>query len=119
MKNIQLERRMARDDGDGRFALSGVEKTKTNIEGGYKISTGLYSANQGVDADKARAQPQISEGMLKFGQMDQIGSALDKRYQLRKRSLATDQIYSVIKDYIGLVRKAMDDLLILYFPKHE
>jgi len=53
--------------------------------------------------------------MLQTGQIDQIGSALDERDQLRQRLLTTDQIYSVIGDYIGStneddVRKAIDEL---------
>ncbi len=82
--------------GDGRFAFYGVGDAK-------------------VDIDKARVQLQSLEGTLQSGQIDQIGSALDERDQLRKRLLTTDQIYSVIGDYIGSaneseVRKAIDDL---------
>ena len=71
----------------------------------------------GVGDDKARAQLQSLEGMLQTGQIDQIESALDERDQLKERlsGLTTDQIYSVIGDYIGSanegdVRKAIDEL---------
>ena len=68
-----------------------------------------------VDVDKARAQLQSLEGMLQTGQIDQIGSALDERDQLRQRLLTTDQIYSVIGDYVASaneseVRKVIDKL---------
>ena len=53
--------------------------------------------------------------MLQSGQIDQIGSALDERDQLRQRLLTTDQIYSVIGEYVASaneseVRKVLDDL---------
>jgi hypothetical protein len=71
----------------------------------------------GVGDDKARTQFQSLEGILQTGQIDQIGKALDERDQLKERlsGLTTDQIYSVIGDYIGSkneqdVRKALDDL---------
>lgn len=90
------------DDDDGRFAFDSVGDAKADAEG--------------VDVDKTRSQLQSLEGMLKSGQIDQIGSALDERDQLRERLLTTDQIYSVIGDYIGSanedeVRKAIDELL--------
>lgn len=87
------------DDVFGRFAFDSVGDAKSNAEG----------------IDKARIQLQSLEGMLQTGQTDQIGSALDERGQLRQRLLTTEQIYSVIGDYIGSanesdVRKAIDDL---------
>ena len=55
--------------------------------------------------------------MLQTGQIDQIGSALDERDQLKKKlsGLTTDQIYSVIRSHVAPaneqeVRKAIDDL---------
>ena len=89
------------DFGLGRFAFNSVGDAISNAEG--------------VDVDKARAQLQSLEGMLQSGQIDQIGSALDERDQLRQRLLTTDQIYSVIGDYVASaneseVRKAIDEL---------
>ncbi|MEA3329961.1 MAG: hypothetical protein U9Q06_04430 [Nanoarchaeota archaeon] len=89
------------DDDLGRFAFNSVGDAKLDAEG--------------VDVDKARAQLQSLEGMLQTGKIDQIGSALDERDQLRQKLLTTDQIYSVIGDYIGSanegdVRKAIDEL---------
>lgn len=87
--------------GNGRFAFDSVGDANANAEG--------------VDADKARLQLQSLEGMLQSGQIDQIGPALDERDQLRERLLTTDQIYSVIGDYVASaneseVRKVLDDL---------
>ncbi len=89
------------DIGNGWFAFDSVGDVKSNAEG--------------VDVDKARAQFQSLEGMLQTEQIDQIGNALNERDQLRKRLLTTDQIYSVIGDYIGSaneseVRKVIDKL---------
>ena len=89
------------DDGIGRFAFDSVGDAKTNAEG--------------VDVDKARVQLQSLEGMSQTGQIDQIGSALDERDQLRQKLLTTDQIYSVIGDYVASaneseVRKVIDKL---------
>ena len=89
------------DDGGGRFAFDSVGDAKNNAKG--------------VDADKARVQLQTLEGMLKPEQINQLGGALDERDQLRQRLLTTEQIYSVIGDYVGSanesdVRKAIDDL---------
>ena len=85
----------------GRFAFDSVGDAKTNAEG--------------VDVDKARVQLQSLEGMSQTGQIDQIGSALDERDQLRQKLLTTDQIYSVIGDYVASaneseVRKVIDKL---------
>ncbi len=89
--------------GNGRFAFDSVGDAMNDAVG--------------VGDDKARAQPQTLEGMLQTGQTDQIGKALDERDQLEERlsGLTTDQIYSVIGDYIGSanegdVRKAIDEL---------
>ncbi len=88
-------------NGNGRFAFDSVGDAKTNAEG--------------VDVDKARVQLQSLEGMSQTGQIDQIGSALDERDQLRQKLLTTDQIYSVIGDYVASaneseVRKVIDKL---------
>jgi len=88
--------------GCGRFAFDSVGDAKTDA-----VS---------VEVDKARAQLQSLEGMLKPEQINQLGVALDERDELRQRLLTTEQIYSVIGDYIGSanesdVRKAIDDLI--------
>ena len=87
--------------GLGRFAFDSVGDAKSDAES--------------VDVDKARAQLQSLEGILQTGQIDQIGSALDERDQLRQSLLTTDQIYSMIEDYVASaneseVRKAIDEL---------
>ena len=84
--------------GGGRFAFYNV---------------GDVTGAEGVD--EARTQLQSLREILKPDQVNQIGSALDDRDQLRERILTTDQIYSVIGDYIGSanesdVRKAIDEL---------
>lgn len=63
----------------------------------------------------ARDQLKSLEGMLKPNQVNQINNALDERDELREKLLTTDQIYSVIGDYIGSanemeVRKVLDGL---------
>ncbi|MFH1521425.1 MAG: hypothetical protein ABIF18_00540 [archaeon] len=103
------------DDVSGRFAFDSVGDANTNAESKSKIFTSSQDANQGVDVDKARAQLQSLEGMLQSERINQLGSALDERDQLRGRLLTTDQIYSVIGDYVASaneseVRKAIDDL---------
>jgi len=53
--------------------------------------------------------------VLKSEKIDQISNALNERDEFREKLLSTDQIYSVIVDYIDSekeqdVRKALDDL---------
>ena len=97
---LGLVRGLTVDKGSGRFAFVSVGDANSNAEG--------------VDADKARTQLKTLEGMLKPEQISEIGSALNERDELRNKlsGLTTDQIYSVIGDYIGSanesnVRKAI------------
>lgn len=80
----------------------------TLLDGGYGrfafVSVGDANANaEGVDADRARVQFKTLEGMLKPEQINELGSALNERDELRGKlaGLTTDQIYSVIGSYIA------------------
>jgi hypothetical protein len=98
-----------------RFDDGASSNARTNLD-----SDSGWFAFDSVGDDKTRTQLQNLEGMLQIDQIDQIdqiGKALDERDQLKKKlsRLTTEQIYSVIGDYIGSanegdVKKAIDKL---------
>jgi hypothetical protein len=72
------------------------------------VSVGDANANaEGVDSDRARVQLKTLEGMLKPEQISEIRSALNERDELRNKlsGLTTDQIYSVIENYVALTNE--------------
>jgi len=91
-------------------------RARSSARAGFDYGGGWFVFYSVGDAeDEARAQLQSLEGILKPGQINQIGMALDERDELKGKLLTTDQIYSVIGDYIGSrneqeVREAIDNL---------